>query len=43
MSWMLVLKILALMAAAALLVETVTASLVDKHREDDIKRKDAGV
>lgn len=47
MSWILLLQILILLPVIAFLVEAVTVAVVsayiDKNREDDIKRKEAGL
>lgn len=43
MSWVLVVKILILMLAAGLIAESMAAALIDKRRESDIKRKEAGL
>lgn len=41
--WILFVQILILMLGAGLLVEAVTGANIDKRREDDIKRKEAGL
>lgn len=43
MSWILLGQILIMMFCGALLVEAVTAALIDKRREDAIRRKEAGL
>lgn len=43
MSWWLVAQVVLLMFVAALLVEGVTVAVIEKRREDAIKRKEAGL
>lgn len=43
MSWILVLQLVILMVIGALLYEAVHCAIIDKRREDDIKRKEAGL
>jgi hypothetical protein len=43
MSWVLFAQVLVMMVATVLVLEAAAAFLIDKCREDDIKRKDAGL
>lgn len=43
MSWILLLQILALLGATGVMTDAVTCSIIDKRREDAIKRKEAGL
>jgi hypothetical protein len=42
-SWVLVVQLLILMVVAAVLVEAVGSAWMDKRRQDDLRRKEAGL